>query len=147
MGDAVPRSVARPISIARRPIYAILLPVPIVCFIAVLLSDIAYLNSGGNLVWLDFSSWLLLFGLVFGLIAGIVLLVDLFRNRGMRVTAGWAHLLIFVAGWVVELLSMFVHQRDGWTAVTGLGLVLSIIGAVLFLIAGWLRRSAVELVR
>ena len=48
------------------------------------------------------------------------------------------------AALVVELLSMFVHQRDGWTAVAGLGLILSIVGAVLVLIAGWLRRPAVE---
>jgi uncharacterized membrane protein len=138
------RSAVRPIAIARHPIYGMLLPVPIVCFIGVLLTDIAYLESGGNLVWLDFSSWLLLAGLAFGVVAAIVLLVDVIRSPGARTGVGWAHLLFFYAALVVELLSMFVHQRDGWTAVAGLGLILSIVGAVLVLIAGWLRRPAVE---
>lgn len=137
----------RPIAIGRHPIANMLLPVPVVCFAGVLLTDLAYLSSGGNLVWLDFSSWLLLVGLVFGVIAGIVLLIDLIRSPAMRAGAGLAHLLFFYAALLVELFSMFVHQRDGWTAVAGLGLVLSIIGALLALIAAWLRRPAVEAVR
>jgi uncharacterized membrane protein len=124
-----------------------LLPVPVVCFLGVVLTDLAYLGSGGNLVWLDFSSWLLLAGLVFGLLGAIVLLIDIVRSRGMRTGTGWAHLLFFYAALLVELFSMFIHQRDGWTAVAGLGLALSIIGAVLVLIAAWLHRPAVEVVR
>jgi uncharacterized membrane protein len=65
----------------------------------------------------------------------------------MRTGTGWAHLLFFYAALLVELFSMFIHQRDGWTAVAGLGLALSIIGAVLVLIAAWLHRPAVEVVR
>jgi uncharacterized membrane protein len=132
----------RPISIARRPLTALLLPVPIVCFIGVLLTDIAYLNSGGNLVWLDFSSWLLLAGLIFGAIAAVLLFVDTVRS-----SVSWVALIALVTAWLVELLSMFVHERDGWTAVAGLGLILSIIGAILILIAGWLRRPVAEAVR
>jgi uncharacterized membrane protein len=124
-----------------------LLPVPVVCFLGVVLTDLAYLGSGGNLVWLDFSSWLLLAGLVFGLLGAIVLLIDIVRSRGMRTGTGWAHLLFIYAALLVELFSMFIHQRDGWTAVAGLGLALSIIGAVLVLIAAWLHRPAVEVVR
>ena len=135
------------LSIVRHPIFAILLPVPVVCFVGVLLTDIAYLNSGGNLVWLDFSSWLLLAGLVVGAIAGIILLIDVVRTPAMRAGAGLAHLLFFYAALLVELFSMFVHQRDGWTAVAGLGIALSVIGASLVLIAAWLHRPAVEVVR
>jgi uncharacterized membrane protein len=133
----------RPISIARRPLTALLLPVPIVCFIGVLLTDIAYLNSAGNLVWLDFSSWLLLAGLIFGAIAAVLLLIDTVRS-----SVSWAALVALISAWLVELLSMFVHQRDGWTAVAGLGLILSVLGAILILIAGWVRRPpAVEAMR
>jgi len=137
----------RPIAIVRHPLYSMLLPVPVVCFLGVVLTDLTYLGSGGNLVWLDFSSWLLLAGLVFGLLGAIVLLIDIVRSRGMRTGTGWAHLLFFYAALLVELFSMFIHQRDGWTAVAGLGLALSIIGAVLVLVAAWLHRPAVEVVR
>ena len=134
----------RPASIVRHPIYSMLLPVPVVCFIGVLITDLAYLKSDGNLIWLAFSSWLLLAGLVFGVIAAIVLLIDFIRRPAMRDEAGWAHLLFFYAALIVELFSIFIHERDGWTAVAGLGLILSIIGVVLILIAGWLRRPAMR---
>ena len=147
MPDTVAGRPVRPIAIARHSIYSMLLPVPVICFTGVLLADIAYLNSGGNLVWLDFSSWLLLAGLVSGVIAAIILLIDAIRSPAMRAGPGLAHLLFFYLALLVELFSMFVHQRDGWTAVAGLGLTLSIIGALLILIAGWLRRPAVEPVR
>ena len=147
MAETLARAPARPVAIARHPIYGMLLPVPVVCFLGVLLTDLAYLSSGGNLVWLDFSSWLLLAGLLFGAVAAIVLLIEAIRGPAVRNGVGWAHLLFFYVALLIELLSMFVHQRDGWTAVAGLGLILSIVGAVLVLIAGWLHRPAVEFVR
>ena len=124
-----------------------LFPVPVVCFLGVLLTDIAYVKSDGNLIWLSFSSWLLLFGLLFGAIAALVLLIDVVRGPGMRRGAGWAHLLFFHAALIVELFSVFIHERDGWTAVVPIGLTGSIVGAVLILIAAWLRRPAVEIAR
>ena len=147
MAETVAGRPVRPIAIVRHPLYSMLLPIPVVCFLGALLSDLAYLCSGGNLVWLDFSSWLLLAGLVSGAIAAIVLLIEFIRNAAMRAGAGLAHLVLFYLALLVELLSMFVHQRDGWTAVAGLGLILSIIGAVLILIAAWLHRPALEAVR
>lgn len=142
----MPKSAAdrpRPIAV-RHPIYSMIFPVPVVCFIGVLLTDFFYVESGGNLLWLAFSSWLLLAGLLFGVIAAIVLLVDFLR--GVRWPGAWAHLLLFYAALLVELLSIFIHERDGWTAVMPIGLTLSIIGALLLLIAAWLRRPALEVV-
>jgi uncharacterized membrane protein len=126
----------RPISIARRPLTAMLLPVPIVCFIGNLLTDLAYLNSGGNLIWLNFSTWLNAAGLLFGAIAAVLLLFDTGRS-----SVSWATLLFLAAAWVGEFVSALVHARDGWTAVAGTGLILSIIGVLLILISGWLWQS------
>jgi uncharacterized membrane protein len=123
-----------------------LFPVPVVCFVGVLLTDIFYVESDGNPLWLAFSSWLLLAGLVFGAIAAIVLLVDFVRSRAVRSGSGWAHLLLFYIALLIELFSVFIHERDGWTTVVPLGLWLSIAGAVLMLIAAWLRRPALEVV-
>jgi uncharacterized membrane protein len=123
----------RPISIARRPLTAMLLPVPIVCFIGVLLTDLSYLDSGGNLVWLDFSSWLNAAGLLFGAIAAVVLFIDTIRS-----SVGWGTFLSLAAAWVVEFINALVHARDGWTAVAGAGLILSIVGVLVILVSGWL---------
>jgi uncharacterized membrane protein len=147
LAETALRRPARQIGIAQHSIYGMLLPVAVVCFVGVLLTDLSYLNSGGNLMWLAFTSWLLLAGLISGFLAALILLIDFIRSAAIRTGTGWAHLLLFYAALLVELLSMFVHQRDGWTAVAGLGLILSIIGALLILIAAWLHRPAVEVVR
>jgi uncharacterized membrane protein len=65
----------------------------------------------------------------------------------MRDGTGWAHLLIFYAALLAELFNIFIHERDGWTAVVPIGITLSIIGVVLILVAGWLRRPAVDAAR
>jgi len=124
-------------SIEGRPIYSMLLPIPVVCFVGTLLTDISYLNSGGNLLWLEFSTWLNAAGLLFGTIAGVVLLIDTIRS-----SLSWAPFLLLLAALVVEFFSALVHSRDGWTAVAGAGLILSIVGAVLILISGWLWQPA-----
>lgn len=147
MAETVAKRPVRPIAIVGHPIYSMLFPVPVVCFLGVLLTDFAYLKSDGNLFWLSFSSWLLLAGLAFGALAALVLLVDFIRSPGMRSGTGWAHLLLFYAVLLVELLSIFIHERDGWTAVAGPGIILSIIGAALILVAAWLRRPATDVVR
>ena len=133
----------RAIAIVRHPIYSIIFPVPVVCFIGVLLTDIAYIESGGNLLWLAFSSWLLLAGLLSGAVAAIVLLIDFIR--GIPWEGGWAHLLLFYVALLVELFSVFIHERDGWTAVMPIGLALSVVGMALMLIAAWLRKPTPEL--
>jgi len=147
MAEAVAGRRAKLITIVGHPLYSMLLPVPVVCFVGALVTDIAYAQSDGSLIWLAFSSWLLLAGLTFGAIAALVLLIDFVRSPAVRVATGWAHMLLFYTALLVGLLSIFIHERDGWTAVVPIGLTLSIIGALLILIAAWLRRPAVEIVR
>ena len=133
MAEAATRLGTRPMAIARRPIYSMLLPIPIVCFIGALLTDLAYRCSDGNLLWLNFSSWLIAAGLLLGALAGIVLLIDAIRGA-----ASWLSLLVLFAAWIAEFVNSLVHARDGWTAVVPLGLTLSLIGALLILLAGWM---------
>ena len=58
------------------------------------------------------------------------------------VRRGWPAFALLLAAWIVEFINSLVHARDGWTAVVPTGLILSIVGAVLVLIAGWLNRVA-----
>jgi uncharacterized membrane protein len=141
MAESMARRPARPISIARRPISAMFLPVAIVCFVGALVTDLSYLNSGGNLLWVNFSAWLLAAGLLFAAITLIVLLIDAIRG-----VAAWLAFGLLLLAWIVEFINSLVHARDGWTAVAGAGLVLSMIAALLALVAGWLSRPAAEAV-
>src|SRR5436305_2455969 len=110
------------------PIYLLLFPIPVVCFVGALLTDTAYLASA-YLMWLHFSEWLIAAGLVFGAVAALALLVEFFASRAIRAGAfGWAHLLLFYGALIVELCNAFVHTIDGWTAVVPTGMTLAVIG-------------------
>ena len=117
------------------PLYLLLFPVPVVLFIAALVTDIAYARSG-NITWLNFSEWLIAAGLLFGALAAIVLIVEFIASRAIRTgRIGWTHLVLFFAALVVELFNMFFHTRDGFTAVVPAGMTLSIVGVLLALAA------------
>ena len=118
---------------AAASIYLLLFPIPVVCFVGALVTDIAYSRSA-YLMWLHFSEWLIAAGLAFGALAVLALLVEFIASRAVRTARiGWAHLVLFCAALVVELVNAFVHTRDGWTAVVPTGMTLSVIGALLAL--------------
>ncbi len=144
MAQNIAREDRRGLSIVGHPIYSALLPLPIVCFLGALMTDLAYSRSE-EFMWLDFSSWLLLAGLVTGGIAALILIIDVLGKGRDRPRALWAHLGLLAAAWVVEVFNAFVHTRDGWTAVVPTGLTLSFIAVVLALLAGWFWQSASRL--
>ncbi|CAM5784006.1 DUF2231 domain-containing protein [Rhizobacter fulvus] len=116
-------------------IYLLLFPVPVVCFVAAVITDIAYVQSE-YLMWLHFSEWLIAFGLAVGGLAAIALLIEFLASRAVRRgSVGWAHLALFYIALAVEVFNSFVHTIDGWTAVVPTGMTLSIVGAVLALAA------------
>ena len=121
------------------PLYAAVLAIPIICFVGVPITDLAYIASA-DMMWLDFSSWLLLAGLIGGGVAGALLIVELIRAHDRRRLL--PHFLLLLAAWVVEVFNSFIHARDGWTAVVPTGLTLSIVAALLGLLAGWFWQSA-----
>lgn len=118
-----------------RSISSLVLPIPILCFVGALCTDLAYRASGGTFLWLNFSSWLIACGLTFGGLCAVVMLIETMGGRG------WLPLLLLLAAWVVEFVNALVHARDGWTAVVPLGLTLSIVGSLLALVSGWIWRS------
>ena len=140
MALSAARPAARLLGPKAHPLYPALLPIPIICFVGVLITDLAYVASA-QMMWLDFSTWLLLAGLIGGGVAGVLLIVELVRARDRR-RAFSAHFLVLLAAWIVEVFNSFIHARDGWTAVVPTGLFLSVAAAVLALIAGWFWQSA-----
>lgn len=122
-------------------LYRTIFPIPIVCFLAALASDIGYAASA-DLMYLHFSEWLIAAGLAVGALAALVLLVVVIANSALRTRPGWMHLVLFYVALVVELLNAFVHTIDGWTAVVWDGMILSVIGAILALAAAATLRAA-----
>ena len=140
MSDLYPKSTAR---IAGHPIHPMLVPFPIVCFIGALLTDIVYWRSA-NVMWADFSAWLLAAGLVGGTLAAIAGLIDFLGSRTIRAQKpAWPHMIGNVVAMGLAVVNMFVHSRDAWTSVVPTGLILSAATVVILMITGWLGGSLV----
>lgn len=123
------------------PIHAILLGFPTAFFTAALVTDITYRQTA-QIQWSNFSSWLIAGALFFAAFVVLWAIVDLFRvpassRRGRPII----YLIVLVVMWVLGLINSFLHARDAWYSVTVVALVLSIITALLALVAAWIGYS------
>jgi uncharacterized membrane protein len=140
--ESDPRPVATA-QIARHPIHPMLSPVPIVCFVGALLTDIAYYLTA-EIMWADVSAWLMVIGVIFGGLAAIAGLADFLSNRLIRTQPpAWPHLIGNLVALVLAFFNALIHTRDAWTSVVPVGLVLSILTVLVLLVTGWLGRSMV----
>lgn len=127
------RNVVQP---AIHPVHAFLLAGCVPLFLGALLSDWAY-SATYEIQWTNFASWLLVGALVLAAFALLWSLIDLLRAdrdwRGRPVL----YFLVLLAAWVVGFINALVHAKDAWAKMPE-ALILSIIAAILVLIACWL---------
>lgn len=119
-----------------RAAHEIFAPFPVAYFAAALVSDLAYSRTA-EITWEQFSVWLITGGLVMALAVAAAASIDLLirGQRPIRLRA-----LGYVAAVLLSLLNVFVHSRDGYTAVVPLGLTLSTIVVIILMstsFAGW----------
>src|SRR4051794_16997561 len=113
-----PRSTAR---IAKHPIHPMLVPFPIVCFVGTLLTDLVYWRTA-DIMWADFSAWLVTVGSIMGWLAALAGLIDFLGDRLIREQApAWPHAIGSAVVLVLATLNMLVHTRDAWTSVVPWG--------------------------
>ena len=93
--------------------------------------------------WSNFSAWLLAGGELFTGLLLIGAFVTLVRS-GRSGYGGRAliYFLVVLLLFAVGLVNSFQHSRDAWWSVETLGLVLSVAGALLALVAGFIGYSA-----
>jgi uncharacterized membrane protein len=131
-------------AIAGHPIHPMLVPFPIVCFTLALVTDIIYWRTS-NLMWTEFSAWLLLVGIVFGAVAALFGMIDFLASREIRARRpAWPHAIGNVAVLVLAFFNNLVHAADGWTSVVPWGLTLSALTVLVMLVTGWLGASLVH---
>ncbi|MBV9112405.1 MAG: DUF2231 domain-containing protein [Hyphomicrobiales bacterium] len=120
-----------------------LVPFPIVCFVGTFLSDLAYWRTM-DVMWADFSAWLVTIGVVLGVLAAIAGLIDFLGNRLIREQKpAWPHVIGNAVVLVLSFVNALVHSRDGWTSVVPTGLILSTLSVLILLVTGWLGWSLV----
>ncbi len=120
----------------------ILASFPMACFTCALLTDLAYMQTT-NVMWTDFSTWLLAAGMAGGAVAAIAGLVSWLAHRRDRTQrSNWAIVLGGLLVLVVAFLNNLVHSRDAWTSVMPTGLALSFVTVLLMLATAWLASGA-----
>jgi len=125
----------------RHSVLRILASFPIACFTCALLTDLAYVQTT-NVMWTNFSSWLLAAGMAGGVVAAIAGLVSLVAGRRSRTQrAGWPIVLGSLLVLVIAFFNNLVHSRDAWTSVMPTGLALSIVTVLVMLATAWLVSS------
>ena len=104
---------------------------PIACFTLTLLTDLAYYATS-NLMWQNFSSWLLLAGQIGGGIAviGWLALQAIHRGRPQ-----WSVVVLNLIVLITAFFNSLVHAGDGWTAIVPWGITISAITVVLMIIS------------
>jgi uncharacterized membrane protein len=134
MFSANPRATVR---LGGRPLHAMLIPIPIVCFVATLITDIVYWRTAAML-WADVSAWLLLVGLIVSLIAVPAGMIDFFGDARIReLSAAWIHAIGNVTALILSIFNCLIHTRDAYTSVVPSGVILSALVVVILLVAGW----------
>jgi uncharacterized membrane protein len=114
-----------------------LVPVPIVCFVGTLVTDIVYWKTAA-MMWANFSSWLLVVGLIFAVFAATVGLIDFIGERRIRkISAAWIHAVGNGVALLLSLVNALVHTRDAYTSVVPSGLTLSALVVLIMGVTGW----------
>jgi uncharacterized membrane protein len=129
-----PRSTA---SLHGHPFHVMFVPVPIVCFVGTLVTDIVYWRTAAML-WADMSAWLLVVGLIFSVFAAIAGLVDFLGDRRIReLRPAWIHFLGNTTALILSIFNAFIHTRDAYTSVVPTGLILSALVVLILMVTGW----------
>ena len=123
------------------PAHAFLLAAAVPPFLGAVLSDYAYASSY-QVQWINFASWLIAGGLVFGGAALVCGLIGVLRpdRRSRHSLVGF---VLLVAMWVLGFINALVHARDAWASMPT-GLVLSVVVALLAGAAAWLGFSSLR---
>jgi uncharacterized membrane protein len=127
-----------------RPIYPLLLAFSFSCFIGTLASDIAYWRTA-DVMWTDFSDWLVTVGVIVGYATLMVALIESFILRSGRLyRPTWLYAIGMIVALILATFNMLVHTRDAWTSVVPWGIALSALVVVIAIVTGWTTRETYE---
>jgi uncharacterized membrane protein len=127
-----PRSTAK---IGGHPIHPMLVQFPIVCFIAVLATDIVFINNQ-NPGWATASRYLLVIGLVMAALAAVAGLTDFLGDKRVQGADAIKHAIANVTAVVLELVNLILRLHTN-EPIGGIGIILSAVVVLILLYSGW----------
>ncbi|SRR5579871_6760158 len=130
--------------VGRRPFYPLLVAFAVSCFLGGLATDIAYWRTA-DVVWADFSDWLVTAGVAIGYLSIVVALIEVIVLRTGRLRRpSWPYAITMVVALILATFNMLVHTRDAWTAVVPWGVTLSAAVVIVALGGGCITRETYE---
>ncbi len=149
--DLRPADLRPAVVVVRSPLHPTIMWVPITCLAGTLLTDLAYYGTA-EMMWADFSAWLVTVGVILGWLSCIAGIGDLVGHRyTVAPGPGWAYAMGIAVVMILATFNMLVHTRDAWTSVVPWGLTLSAITVVVLIFTtavGWMAvyRHGVEVI-
>lgn len=124
-------------AIGGHPIHPMFIPFPLAFLMTTLLTDIAYWVTG-DAFWAEVSFWLLVAGVVMGLLAATIGAIDFVTIKHVReMTAGWIHAGGNATVLVLAIINLIIRFGRREEAVLWGGLILSAIVAGILVVTGW----------
>jgi uncharacterized membrane protein len=108
----------------RGPLYPFLAGFAASCFVGLLATDLAYWRTA-DVMWSDFSTWLVTVGAVVGWAAIAVALIEAVVARSFHSWPTWTRAIGYIVALILATLDMLVHTRDAWASVMPWGIALS----------------------
>ncbi len=131
--SGVPSTVA----IAGHPLHPLIVTFPIAFLTGALGTDLAYVLTN-DLFWARASFWLILAGLLMGLVAALTGLLDFFKiNRVRQHSAGWIHMIGNIIALGLSFVNLFLRWNNQSSAIVPTGIILSLVVATVLGITGW----------
>jgi len=120
------------------PLHPMLVPFPIAFLVGALASDLAFASTSDPF-WARASLWLVLAGLVMGVVAAAAGITDFLGDQRVRAhSAAWVHFGGNGLALLLTLWSVLHRWDDPAASVLPLGLILSIVVAGILMVTGWL---------
>ena len=125
-------------AILHHPIHPMLIPFPLASLVGVLATDLAFWATS-NPFWAQASFWLLVAGLVTGLVAAVPGIIDYVAiDRVRRLPSAHVHAAGNATALVLAGISLYLRWADAAAGARGWGLVLSVLIVGLLGVTGWL---------
>jgi uncharacterized membrane protein len=124
-------------AVASHPLHPALITFPIAFLVGALATDVAYWITR-TAFWAEFSVWLIGAGVVMGVIAAILGLIDFLTvERARKHSAGWIHLIGNLVAMTIATISLLLRWGNPVAHVLPTGLILSAITGAVLAVTGW----------
>ena len=125
-------------AIGRHPLHPLLVPLPIGFLVGALVADIAFAASA-DAFWARGAFWLLIGGVVTGLLAGLAGIIELLGvQRARSMTSAWIHGLGNIVALVLAVVNIALRWNDHVGPADSTGLVLSLLVVAILAVTGWI---------